>query len=77
MTVLLRTAPTLLENDWRQLAEEIVSVAAAEAQHSADGIGTHPARGALGCGSIYASLARPAMTSSRTASAREHLWSAA
>ena len=29
------------------------------------------------CGSLYASLARPAMTSNRTASAREHLWSAA
>src|SRR4029453_10225865 len=29
------------------------------------------------CGSIYASLPRPAMTSNRTASAREHLWSAA
>ena len=29
------------------------------------------------CGSLYASLASPAMTSNRTASAREHLWSAA
>jgi hypothetical protein len=30
-----------------------------------------------GRGSIYASLPRPAMTSNRIASAREHLWSAA